>query len=593
MADRTKKAGASRSGLISVFLVYILLVILIYYLTGEVLLGTASSSWTINLVLIPAAIILPLTLLIYVLINVRKLLIDRKQHSPGSGFKSKLILFFFLMIILTSIPQTIVSMRFVNTAINNWFSPEIGKAITGGIDLSLEYYNDKIEALSGFSESPVFYRMLAELERSPHRMWINMHNTAPSIDAMQIFDNHSDYTFFRGNPKAALEEVPPLSGGTGGLLPREDRDGIGMLRYITVYETGKSSYSVILSSLLPENLDKTARSLTSAREIFLTYQRNQREFTALLYVFYTFFTIPLILISLLISFLLSDEVIRPIVSLDAATRMVSEGNYAYRILTRSGDELMNLTNSFNMMMTELENSRKKILQTEKITAWQDIARQLAHELRNPLTPIKLSSERLLRKFKSDPDSIGLIIEPAITNIIQEVNSLDALLKEFRDFSRLPAPSPEDIEICNLINEAVDIYKTSYPGIDFVSAFPEDQILISADPKQIKQVFINLIKNSCEAITSGSGKISIQTDLVRKGNSSYCRVRIQDTGSGIEAEKQKEVFNPYFTTKTEGTGLGLSIVERIIFDHRGQIWFESEKDHGTTFFIDLPMEKKFG
>ena len=110
---------------------------------------------------------------------------------------------------------------------------------------------------------------------------------------------------------------------------------------------------------------------------------------------------------------------------------------------------------------------------------------------------------------------------------------------------------------------------------------------------MKQVFSNLIKNGCEAIGGGSGSISVQTDLVRKGNSSYCRIRVQDSGSGIDPEKQDQVFNPYFTTKTEGTGLGLPIVERIVFDHKGQIWFESEKGYGTTFFIDLPMENSIG
>lgn len=551
-----------------------------------------SESQTSNLLIIPAAIILPLGLLIYVLINVRKLVIDRKHGSPGARFKTHLILFFSMIVLLSSIPQTLVSMKFVNTAINTWFSPEIGKAINGGLNLSLAYYNDKIDTLVTFAEGPVFNQMLSDVERSPQRMWTNIHNANPGIDSIQIFDEYAKSIFFSGGDDAELGEMPSLD-GADGLLPREDRKATSLLRYLQVHKTGGREFTIIISSFLPQNLDDTARSLTAAREVFITYQKNQQEFTTLLYIFYTFFTIPLILISILISFLLSDEVIRPIVSLEAATHKVSEGDYSYRILTRSGDELSNLTQSFNKMMEELANSRKKILQTEKITAWQDIARQLAHELRNPLTPIKLSSERILRKFKSDPANIGLILEPAMHGIIQEVNGLNNLLSEFMDFSRLPAPSLSIENIVDVINETIETYRLSYSDIQFLYTTVENTINLEIDPKQIKQVFLNLLKNGCEAIDSGNGKISIQTDLVRKGNSSYCRIRVQDTGSGIDLEKQKQVFNPYFTTKNEGTGLGLSIVERIIFDHKGEIWFESDKGHGTTFFIDLPMEKKFG
>ena len=545
-----------------------------------------------GLIIMGAAFILPLALLVYVLVKVRRLVYDIRKRNPGARFKTHLVLFFSLIVILTSIPQTIVSMRFVTSAINTWFSPEIGNAINGGLNLSLAYYNNEIETLESFADGSVFNNMLSDIERSPNRMWTNIHNANPGIDSIQIFTSSGDSVFFSGIDGAELETAPSLD-GANGLLPREDRSGTSLLRYLQIYQTGGTEYSVVISSLLPQNLDDTARSLTAAREVFLTYQKNQQEFTTLLYVFYTFFSIPLILLSILISFLLSDEVIRPIASLEAATHKVSEGDYSFRILTRSGDELYNLTRSFNQMMSELENSRKKILQTEKITAWQEIARQLAHELRNPLTPIKLSSERLLRKYRNDPENIGSILEPALTNIITEVNALDNLLKEFRDFSRLPAPTLNEENICELLDETLETYRTSFPAVNFSYTTEENPIKIEIDSKQMRQVFSNLLKNACEAMEAGTGSISVQTDLVRKGNSSYCRIRVRDTGSGIDPEEQEQVFNPYFTTKQEGTGLGLPIVERIIFDHKGQIWFESDKGHGTTFFIDLPLEKKFG
>ncbi|MBI9107101.1 MAG: HAMP domain-containing protein [Spirochaetales bacterium] len=592
MAINSRKSGTSRVGLISIILIYILLIALIIYLTGEILLDLPSGRNISNFIIIPVAFILPIALLISVFYNGWKLYIEIKNGSPGARLKTHLVLFFTLIVLMSSLPQSLVSLKFVNTAIQTWFSPEIGTAIDGGLNLALAYYNEKIETLEAFSEGPVFINMLSDIERAPRRMWTNISNANPGLDAIQIFDSGGRPVFFGGDPKAELQEMPTLGGATG-LLPREDRGETSLLRYLQIQSINISSYNIIVSTLLPKNLDDTARSLTDAREVFLNYQRNQKQFSTLLYFFYAFFTLPLILISILISFLLSDEIIRPIVSLEAATRRVADGDYSYRILTRSGDELSNLIRSFNKMMGELDNSRKKILQTEKITAWQEIARQLAHELRNPLTPIKLSSERILRKYRTDPENIGKIIEAAVPGIIQEVNALDNMLREFRDFSQLPSPTLRSENLSALLAETVESYRNSYPGIIFIFEKDGPDIQLEIDPEQMKRVFSNLVKNACESIEERTGKISIQTDLVRKGNSSYCRIRIQDTGTGIDIENHEQVFNPYFTTKLEGSGLGLPIVERIIFDHKGQIWFETDKGHGTTFFIDLPMETLLG
>lgn len=586
MTNNSGKTTATKTEIVSVVIIYLLIIVLLYFLTGIVLGDQASNSGAPNILLFFAAIILPSTLLVYLIANIIKLRRDTKKEVPGAKYKRHLILFFTLIVLLSSIPQTIVSMRFVNSAIRTWFSPEIGEAINGGLNLSLDYYNDKIESLNTFGESPILNGLLSDIDKSPKRTWTTIKGLKPDIDSFQIFNDKRESIFFTGNEKAEILECPSLN-GEDGMLPREDLATISLLRYLKEYDLHGQRYSIVFSSLLARDIDETAKRLTSAREVFLTYQKNQQEFSFLLFLFYTFFTIPLILISILISFILSQEVLRPIVSLDAATRKVAEGDFSYRILTRSNDELSNLTKSFNLMMGELENSRKKILQTEKITAWQDIARQLAHELRNPLTPIKLSAERLLRKYQRNPEKIGTIIEPVLSGIIQEVNGLDNLLKEFRDFSKIPAPTLAEDNITKLINEVLETYRTSYPQILFTFD-AKNVISLEIDSGQIKQVFLNLLKNACEAIGDSDGKIFVQIDIVKKGNSSYCRIRVQDTGCGIDVEKQEKVFNPYYTTKTAGTGLGLPIIERIIYDHKGQIWFESEAGYGTTFFIDLPI-----
>jgi nitrogen fixation/metabolism regulation signal transduction histidine kinase len=239
------------------------------------------------------------------------------------------------------------------------------------------------------------------------------------------------------------------------------------------------------------------------------------------------------------------------------------------------------------MVSELEKSRTKLIQTEKVAAWQEIAQRLAHEIRNPLTPIKLTAERLLKKYHTDQENFHRIFPKSITSIISEVDGLNGLLMEFRNFSRLPAPKKTAVHLKSLISEAAGLYTGSNPKLSISFSEVDDSIYLPLDYGQIKQVFSNLFKNAVEAMED-SGSIFIRTGLVKKQNTIYCRIQVQDTGPGIPPEQHSQVFNPYFTTKPHGTGLGLAIIERIIFDHMGQIWFETETGEGTTFFLDLPL-----
>ncbi|MCF6335549.1 MAG: ATP-binding protein, partial [Spirochaetales bacterium] len=267
---------------------------------------------------------------------------------------------------------------------------------------------------------------------------------------------------------------------------------------------------------------------------------------------------------------------------------VIKGDYTYRILTHSKDDLSNLVNSFNYMVSELELSRNNLAHTEKVTAWQEIAQRMAHEIKNPLTPIKLSAQRILKKYKSSPESMQTILEPAVDVIIKEVDNLTELLSQFKDFARMPTPVREEIHLKNLISEVSLLYSEVSSNITLDLEGIGD-IILKGDRNQIQRVFSNLICNSYESIKE-SGSVTIRTEGISKGNTYYCRISVTDTGSGIDPDLKKEIFNPYFTTKEGGTGLGLPIVERIVADHKGKIWYESEINVGTTFFIEIPMEE---
>jgi nitrogen fixation/metabolism regulation signal transduction histidine kinase len=275
------------------------------------------------------------------------------------------------------------------------------------------------------------------------------------------------------------------------------------------------------------------------------------------------------------------------VELTEATRRVAEGDFSIQIIARRGDELGLLIRSFNAMVQDLEKSRTALVKAEKISIWQNMAQQLAHEIKNPLTPIKLSAERVLRRWRNEPEKTGEILESSMLAIIQETEGLSTLLTEFRTLSKPMEASESWTKLREAAEEAVSPYRSSHPSVEFSTEHIGKDIAVRIDKHRIAQVLTNIIINAIDAM-DGKGLIEIRTDLVKKRETRYCRLSIRDTGKGIAKQEGSLIFTPYFTTKESGTGLGLPIVERIVNDHGGTIWFNSAEGMGTTFFIDLPI-----
>jgi nitrogen fixation/metabolism regulation signal transduction histidine kinase len=239
------------------------------------------------------------------------------------------------------------------------------------------------------------------------------------------------------------------------------------------------------------------------------------------------------------------------------------------------------------MISELERSRRKLLQAERITAWQEIAQRLAHEIRNPLTPIKLSAQRLLKKHDEQPQDFERVLHPAVASIITEVENLERMLREFGEFAKLPVPMPTAVDLRAMLAEVVSVYGHLSAGVRFEMSEVPEGVMLSVDRAQMKRVFANLFTNAVHAMPDG-GVLSVRADVVKKAHLNTCRIAVSDTGKGIPEKDMDRIFDPYFTTKKEGTGLGLAIVQRIVFDHKGNVWAESNGTSGTTFFIDLPV-----
>jgi two-component system nitrogen regulation sensor histidine kinase NtrY len=579
----------SSTGLLILVLFYILLIGLILVFAGQLIANISETgSFANTLAIVTITFVLPIVLLIAIVYNVVKLIRERTRRRAGSKLKTRLLAFFTLIALLSLIPQALLSIMFINSAINFWFSTKVGEAMEGGLNLSLEYRISKVENLKRFSTSPLLSGFLDGIEREPHKVWETIQNANPEITLLQIFDQEGKEIIFQGNEEGRVRNTASLSRLQSSVPTIEVSGDVTILRTLARPTIDGRGYSVILGIVYPKKFDEYASVITEARSHFKQLFRYEKLFRIAVVIFYFLCSSPILLLSILVSFLLTDEIIRPIVNLEEATRRISEGDFSFRVLTRTKDELSFLVASFNRMISELEGSRKKLLQAEKIAAWQEIAQRLAHEVKNPLTPIKLSAQRILKRYRTNPESLEGVLEPAVSSIIDEVDNLNKLLVEFGEFTRLPNPHSEPVDMRQLIQEVIHVYEHLSNRVTFSCRFVTDKVTIRVDRKQMKQVFANLIKNAIQAMSNG-GELSVTTDLVKKDENQYFRVQVRDTGDGIDEEIKDKIFEPYFTTKRDGSGLGLSIVDRIIFDHNGSIWFETKKGSGTTFFIDLPME----
>ncbi len=527
-----KRPTGSFTVLLGLVSFYILLISLVLVFSSQILLDLSMNRAVAGGLIAALAVIFSLVLLWAIGINVFQLFRAGSSGKPGVRFKFRLVLFFLVIILLSSIPQAILSVNFINTSMRTWFSSRTAEALRGGLAVAMEYYGEKIAGLQGLSRNAYVLSLLQEADTAGKKTWEDLRLANPDLDCLQIFGADGRKVFAAGNPNGFIEEDFALSAAEG-MLSRETRtDGLSILRAKKSYETGRGRFFAVFSVVLPREFDRYAEELTSTLETFNQLDRSRTVFLLAVTILYGFFSFPLMLLAILVSFLLSDEILRPIVNLEEATRKVAEGDFSYRILSRSRDELSLLAESFNRMIAELEKSRLQILQTEKVAAWQEIAQRLAHEIKNPLTPIKLSAQRLLKRYRENPEGFDRVLDSSVGSIIREVDNLDNLLTEFRNFSRLPAPRKMSARLKTLIRDAAATYGHLAEKIEMRMEEIPDDLSLSVDPAQMRQVFANLITNAADAMPRG-GTLRFRADLVKKGNTKYCRIQVEDTGEGID------------------------------------------------------------
>ncbi|HVS63561.1 MAG TPA: ATP-binding protein [Thermoanaerobaculia bacterium] len=225
----------------------------------------------------------------------------------------------------------------------------------------------------------------------------------------------------------------------------------------------------------------------------------------------------------------------------------------------------------------------ELIRAQKLATWNEAARRIAHEIKNPLTPIQLAAERLLKRYRAQDPNLGEALENAVQIIVREVATMKTLVDEFARFARMPRARPVDVDLRRLLDETVTLYRDIKPGVEVASCLDEADAVASLDPEQFRGVLVNLLDNAVEA-TPAPGRVEVHAQR----SNGHLSIRVSDTGVGIPPEDKEKLFLPYYSTKGRGTGLGLAIVHRIVTDHHGTIRVEDNQPQGTVFTIEIPQ-----
>ena len=297
--------------------------------------------------------------------------------------------------------------------------------------------------------------------------------------------------------------------------------------------------------------------------------------------------ILLLAISIILAILISNWLTAPLRIIQESFAGVKFGTHNEPISYNKEDEIGSLVKDYNQKLEELEFTAQQLARSERESAWREMAKQVAHEIKNPLTPMKLSVQQLLRSYNPEDPKSEAKLQRVANSIIEQIDALTKIANEFATFAKMPIPSEERLEILELVRNVKEVFETSGSS-DIKLISNEEKIYVQADKDQIIRVFNNLIKNSIQAIPddrNGAIRISVETEGEK------VKIEVVDNGVGIEKSRLGKIFVPYFTTKSTGTGLGLAMVKQIIENHKGTIDFDTEEGVGTTFFIELPLERE--
>ncbi len=523
---------------------------------------------------------------------------SRKIYSRTSDFSSSIIfkmMFAFTSVaILPSLAIIIISNHIINITVSNLIADETIYSLKDSINLSRDYINKYNEDISG---------ELSSVENSIRKGIVNIKSDSGRMLIVENC-NHKGLMCNIYKVKEKSNEFNKIQIQTNGIKNKDYAAGITkFLQYSDLEILSKvSNISINNKSLLLGQIYFNGFIVSIIKEIpgilysrinlykdsLKKYENNEilkPYFQTNIGLLLLFIVILIVLISISVSYFLSRGITKPVLELAEAAGHVASGDFLISLRRDAPDELALLYRSFNKMVQQLDESKKAMYHAQKIEAWMEVARKLVHEIKNPLTPIRLAAERIQSRYREGHKDMTNIINTGTDTIIEEVKVLTKILDEFSGFARLPEMHGEYMALNPIIENSVNFFK-GHEGITFHLTLDGTIPRLFIDKILIRQALTNILQNSIDELGK-NGNITVKSEYTDRTHG-LVRLSIKDDGPGIDEENLDKIFDPTFSTKDRGTGLGLAIVEKIILEHNARIFFYSKKGEGAEFVIEFPV-----
>jgi nitrogen fixation/metabolism regulation signal transduction histidine kinase len=478
------------------------------------------------------------------------------------SLRNKIFIFVAFLLILPAIPLSFIISELLDKSYQIGVNEKVENALEGALNISSDFYNQQKEIIKEYISQAKSY------SENPENIIYYVNKKLPASET-QFIDIK--------NLNLLDETIIPLDAINKFLARKKDQTiwPIENHTKLLVLTRIKTKYILMISQPLPASFQKSAKAIQEVNQVYKTlgFVKSNIQ-NSFLFTFIFVYGVGLI-ITLFVSYWFSKKITHPVDELKKAAAEIGQGNFKYRVQLKGKDELANLGNSFNTMAVELNENQRKIIELEKMNTWQQLARRLAHEIKNPLTPIQLMSQQIRDSYTGDDIHYRNMLLESCQIIEQEVESLKVLVKEFSDFARLPKINPALNNLSDLIRSVARLYQSA----EIETNLSKNNIELNFDYDYIKRVLINLVDN---ALAANNSNEPILIDL--KQSDKIVELSIEDKGTGISPENLQRIFEPYYSTKKSGVGLGLSIVKKIVEEHGGKIEVESDLGQRTRFII---------
>ena len=536
--------------------------------------------------LLIANLILLIIFFILIFIDIKNS-IHNNINVRGSIANRKYIISFALFTLIPSLLIAIFSLFIFSFALEKYFDKKITSAVNNSYEIAKNYLDEKRNKIESEIILIAFdlnkYSNL--LKDNPERFQaiLNTQRVIRDIDKLHLIDD-------KGNLIQSAINSPYIKIDDRALkmVLNDDRP----LKIINTFEN-KSAAVIKLQNyentflyvvkFLDKNISKYLIESEEAINFYYTVENQRFGIRISFVIIYIILVVLLLFLSITIAIRFSSRFFISINNLISASEKIGKGNLDIKVPELKADKEMELLNkNFNSMIEKLKNQQEKLLTSERHEAWENVARKMAHEIKNPLTPIQLTIDNLNSKYLNEVESDKKEkYQKNLNTILKQIKLIENLINEFSDFARMPKPLLKNNNLNKVISENIELVNKFDPNIKIklINHITKD-IILKFDYEQFNRLFFNLIKNSVESIQEKvikDRKTNKNINIEIRQRRDYIIINILDTGIGFQNKKTKDLIKPYFTTKEKGTGLGLSIVDKIISDHNGSIKFLNYKD----------------